>query len=135
MAHRVLVVEDDADLRAVIAATLRVGGFDPISAVRAEDAFSLLEDGHCDVAIFDVRLPGMSGLDALGVISAKWPAFPVIVATASPEVVEAQVLARGARAFLRKPFSADEVVEGVWKALGRGRMADDAPPGAPEAIQ
>ena len=117
MARRVLVVEDDNDMRAVIAATLRTAGYDPISAVAAEDALSLLEDGRCDAAVLDVRLPGMNGLDALGAISAKWPAFPVIVATASVKVRESQVLARGAQGFLRKPFSAAQLLAAVAGVL------------------
>lgn len=118
MAHRVLVVEDDADMRALIAATLRTGGYDPISAVSAEDGLALLENGRCHAAVLDVRLPRMNGLDALGVISARWPAFPVIVATASAEVREAQVRARGARGFLRKPFSSDQLLGAMAAALG-----------------
>jgi DNA-binding response OmpR family regulator len=110
MARRVLIVEDDPDLRAVVAAALRMGGYDPISAVTAEDGLSLLEDGRCDAAIVDVGLPRMDGLEALDAVSARWPSVPVIVATASPEIGEAQVLAQGASAFLRKPFSADQLL-------------------------
>ena len=118
MARRVLVVEDDADMRAVVAATLRTAGYDPISAVSAEDGLALLENGDCHAALLDFRLPGRSGLDALGAISAKWPAFPVIVATASSEIAEAHALARGARGFLRKPFSAAQLLAAIAEVLG-----------------
>jgi DNA-binding NtrC family response regulator len=133
MARKVLVVEDDGDLRSLIAATLRTAGFDPMSAVSAEDGMALLDGGSCDLAVLDLRLAGLTGLEALNVMSGKWPALPVIIMTAAEDVTEASVLSRGARAFLRKPFTTDQLVEGVRKALGHGGTAADAPPGAPEA--
>jgi DNA-binding NtrC family response regulator len=121
MAHTILVVEDDADMRSLIAATLQTSGYAPISAASAEDGLALLETGRCHAALLDLRFPGASGLDPLGAIAAKWPAFPVIVTTASVEVREAQVRACGARGFLRKPFSAGQLlatIAGVLEPAG-----------------
>lgn len=132
MARRVLVVEDDDDLRNLTAATLRGAGFSPISAISAEDGLALLETGRCDLAFLDVKLPGMNGLDALGAITARWPGFPVIVTTASERVGEAEVMARGARGFLRKPFSADRLLMVIAEALPMEAAPASAAPGTVE---
>ena len=125
MGGSVLLVEDDADQRKVLAYILRAAGYDPITAITAEDALALLEDGRCDLAVLDLQLPRMNGLAALGAMVAKWPTFPVIMTTASTDVREADARARGARGFLRKPFSAGEFLTAVRAALASDR---EAPP-------
>ncbi len=128
MAGRVLVVEDDDDLRGAVAATLRHAGLCLISAITAEDALALLEDERCDLVVLDVHLPGLSRLETLGVIVAKWPRLPVIVASAAGDMGEPEARARGARGFLRKPFSWDQLLERIANALAPARRS--APPAA-----
>ena len=121
MSRTVLVVEDDGHLRFLVSTVLRNAGFDPVSAVRAEDALSLLDGVPCDLAVMDVRLPGLSGMDVLDEMSRRWPELPVIIMTASATVTEAAALERGATTFLRKPFSAEQLLDGVRKALASGK--------------
>jgi two-component system response regulator GlrR len=104
---------------------LREAGLVPVPAWNAEDGLEILEDCACDLAVFDVQLPGMSGLAALGVIARKWPALPVVLVTASGDVREARARALGARGFLRKPFAAGEFIDAVGAAIA----LDGAPSG------
>ncbi len=128
MSHRVLLVENDDDLRRLLASLLRGEGLEPVVARNAEDALEILRgDGAervCDLAVFDVQLPGMSGLHALGVIAHEWPALPVVLVTASGDVRDDRALELGARAFLRRPFSAREFLS----AIGRALVSDDGVP-------
>ena len=117
MAGRVLLVEEDDDQRKVLAYILRAAGYDPISAITAEDGLALLDDGRCDLAVLDLQFPYINGLAVMGAMVAKRPACPVIVATTSTEVREAEVRARGARGFLRKPFSVDEFLDQIRRFL------------------
>jgi len=117
MAGRVLLVHEDDDQRKVLAYILRAGGYDPISAISAEDGLALLDDGRCDLAVLDLQFPRKNGLAALGAMVAKRPTFPVIVATTSMDVGETEARARGARGFLRKPFSAGEFLDAVRACL------------------
>jgi len=116
MPPRVLMVDDDCDLRTMCTSVLRTAGIEVLAGESAEAGLGILEREACELAILDVKLPGMSGL-ALGVIAAEWPTLPGLVATGSGEEREAEVRARGARGFLRRPFSKDELLAGVEEAL------------------
>ncbi len=124
MTSSVLIVEDDDDLRKVLAYILRAAGHDPLTAVTAEDALVLLGGTRCDLAILDLKLPRMDGLVALSNMAAEQPTFPIIAMTASVDVAEAEVRARGAAVFIRKPFSSTELLDAVSAAL----VPDGAPP-------
>ncbi len=71
---RVLVVDDDYDLRMLCASILRWAGIKVLAAATAEAGLDILDRKPCDLAILDIRLPGMSGLEALKAVAVKWPA-------------------------------------------------------------
>jgi two-component system response regulator GlrR len=127
MPQRVLLVENDDDQRRLLSTFLRAAGLVPVPAWNAEDGLEILEDCDCDLAVFDIQLPGMDGLKALGLIAEKRPSLPVVLVTACGDVREAEARRLGARGFLRKPFSASEFLECVGSALGTGSAA--LPPG------
>ena len=103
--------------RRLLASLLRRHGLEPLVARDAEDGLEILQDGECRLAVFDVHLPGMSGLHALGVVAREWPALPVVVMTAAGDVREARALSLGASGFVRKPFSAGAFLAAVRTAL------------------
>ncbi len=123
MSRRVLIVENNDDQRRLLALLLRDAGLVPVPAWNAEDGLDILEDCACDLAIFDIQLPGMDGLKALSIIAEKQPRLPVVLVTASGDTREAQARALGARGFLRKPFSASEFLDAVRAALALERSA------------
>ncbi len=125
-AHRVLLVEDDDDQRRLLASLLRREGLEPVVARNAEDGLDILDGRECRLAVFDVQLPGMSGLHALGIIARQHPALPVVLMTAAGDVREARALSLGAKAFLRKPFSAADFLAAVRAALGPTNMSSGA---------
>jgi CheY-like chemotaxis protein len=120
MRRRVLLVENDDDQRRLLALLLRGAGHVPVPAWSAEDGLDILEDDACDLAIFDIQLPGMDGLKALSVLSEKLPRLPVVLVTASGDMREAKALSLGAKGFLRKPFSANDFLDAVGAALASG---------------
>lgn len=120
MKRRVLLVENDDDHRRLLAMLLRGAGHVPVSAWSAEDGISILEEDACDLAVFDIQLPGMDGLKALSVLAEKLPGLPVVLVTASGDMREAEALSLGAKGFLRKPFSASEFLDTVGAALASG---------------
>ncbi len=123
MARRILLVEDDDDLRLLLSSLLREAGHEPVPAWNAEDGLEILQDCACDLVVFDVQLPGMSGLHALGIVARERPALPVVLVTASGDVRENRARELGARAFLRKPFSAGEFLSAVSEAFASDGVA------------
>ena len=108
----------------------------------AEDAIDRLQGQDCDLAILDIRLPGMSGLDALAQIKRLCPRLPVIVMTGQGTTGTAiEATKRGAFEYQLKPFDPAEMLATIDKALegarlmkGRLDLGPDAAAESPEAI-
>ena len=107
---RLLLVEDDTKLSRVLAGGLGEEGYVVDQAANAEDGEAFLLVGDYDVAIFDWRLPGRSGLDLVRAVRARGKQTPILMLTARDEV-ESRVkgLDSGADDYLTKPFALDEL--------------------------
>ncbi len=109
MALRVLLAEDDRDIRAVARLSLRRAGFDVVMVESGEEAIEAAANVLPDVVLLDWLLPGMDGLETLGALraSAATSAIPVIFLTARTHPSEtARAMAEGAIGCLGKPFNA-----------------------------
>jgi len=108
----VLVVDDDSEMRRVLADFLRGEGFRVDQAGDADEAMRRVGDTRYAGVILDNHLPGESGLDALPRLRALAPDIPVIlVTTIGDERLFEMAFARGAYDLLFKPFSLDDLVE------------------------
>ncbi len=110
---RVLVVDDEPDELALIARHLRRQGHDVVLAASAEEA--LADDDHLavDVAVVDLRLPGMGGWELVDVLAERRPGLPVVVTS----VLDADDYPP-VRAWLPKPFTGENVQAALAAALG-----------------
>lgn len=121
---RILVVEDDSPVRALIRAILRIGGHQVIEAASGEEAMRCLEDEHVDLILLDLMLPGMSGHEVLERIQALpgGSSQKVIVVSALDEgdgrAVREALL--GALDHLTKPFGSREIEAAVAAAMADG---------------
>ena len=124
---RVLVVEDEANIREMIALNLRLAGMDAVEAESAEVALSLLEQGPaCDAAILDVMLPGMNGFSLCETIRRTDQKIGIIILSAKgQEQDKIRGLSIGADDYMTKPFSVSELLARVG-ALCR-RVSRTAP--------
>lgn len=124
---RVLVVEDEANIREMIALNLRLAGMDAVEAESAEAALSLLEQGPaCDAAILDVMLPGMNGFSLCETIRRTDQKIGIIILSAKgQEQDKIRGLSIGADDYMTKPFSVSELLARVG-ALCR-RVSRTAP--------
>src|SRR5262245_46918642 len=126
-APRILVAEDDAEMRNLLAATLRRHGYEVVEARNGEQLLDLIgsellhphTNAPVDLVISDVRMPGWSGLDVLaGLRSADW-ATPFIVITAFGDFdTHAEARRLGALAVFDKPFDLDDLCTVVLYAAG-----------------
>ena len=123
---RVLVVEDEASIREMIALNLRMQHFDVLEAESAEAALVLIEKNPpCDAAILDVMLPGMSGFSLCETIRRTDDTLGIIILSAkSQEADKIRGLSIGADDYMTKPFSVSELlarVEALCRRVARGR--------------
>jgi len=118
----VLVVDDDAAIRAVVTTALRRAGHRVTSAASLAELDMRLAEGLPDVLISDVVLPDGNGLDRLVTLLAQHPGLPVIVLSAQNTLTTAvRANEVGAFDYLPKPFDLDDLARAVGGALGRGR--------------
>ena len=125
---KVLVVEDEASIREMIALNLRLAGMEAVEADSAEAALPLLEQRPgCDAAILDVMLPGMNGFSLCETIRRTDQKIGIIILSAKgQEQDKIRGLSIGADDYMTKPFSVSELLARV-EALCR-RVRDLALP-------
>ncbi len=127
-AGKILVVDDEKNLRMSVIEYLSLDGFDCTGCPDGESALDILSSQPFDAVILDLRLPGMSGLDVLAAIQDDGPWLPVIVVSAHGEIQDAVTAMKlGAEDYLVKPFDPAELVLRLKKAVtGKTlqRMAD-----------
>jgi DNA-binding NtrC family response regulator len=126
MADTILIVDDEKNIRRTLRMVLEGEGFEVLEAASAEDAFPILDEATPDLLVLDVRLPGMSGVDALEKIRKdRAPdVLPIVVISGHASLSEAvQAVQRGANDFLEKPLDRDRMLVSFKNALAMRRMA------------
>ena len=135
MSNKILIVEDDNELREALCDTLELAGFDFLAAEDAERALVLLQEHQVDMVVSDVNMPGMDGHELLEKIRAGYPALPVMLITAFGQVNKAvEAIKAGAVDYLMKPFDSDALISAVRRfAIGETTSQEVEQPIAEEA--
>ena len=119
---KIVIAEDEPDIRELIAFTLRFAGYEVITGSNGEEGYELTKKEQPDLAIFDVRMPRMTGYDACKKIKAdpEIAHIPVVFLSAKGQENEIeQGLAAGAEEYLLKPFAPDQLTEHVRAILAK----------------
>ena len=133
--RRLLVVDDDAGQRQLLAGYLAPLGHEVLTAGSGAEAVAVLDRGPVDLLISDVRMPGISGLALLRLARARLPQLPVILVSAYADVRDAvNAMRDGALNYLAKPIDLDELRALASAALGEAPAAGAADPGPPVAV-
>ncbi len=118
--RRVLVVDDEENIRLVLRTLLRKHGYEVEVADNGETALGLVESFGPDVILTDVRMPKMGGMDLLATLRAKQSSATVIVMSAYGNVdLALEAMKAGAYDYVGKPFKPDEIVLALRKAEER----------------
>jgi two-component system, NtrC family, response regulator AtoC len=121
-----LLVDDEAALRSVIAERLTDQGFDVTQAESGERALALLDDFAYDIVVTDLRLPGVDGQRVIAAALERYPGIIAIVVTGYGTVKDAvEALKRGAADFVTKPFQFDELAHVLQSALEQKRLRSE----------
>lgn len=116
--QRILVVDDEKNIRLTLGQTLEVVGYQVETAVNGEDALKQLAVGVFDLILLDLRMPGMDGIEVLKQIVEQRPETRVIVVTAHGTVDTAvEAMKIGAVDFIQKPFAPQEIRSLVAQVL------------------
>jgi len=102
---RILIVEDDEEMRALLRDVIEEEGHETDSVNNGSEAFRKLVKQSFDLIITDIRMPGLTGLDILPGMRKLHPEVPIVVITAfGSEEIQRKALERGANAYLEKPI-------------------------------
>ena len=120
---RILIVDDSSVMRKIVERCLRQAGLDPIVVFEAGsgiEGLKVLRDQTVDLILSDINMPSMDGLEFLNQIKSQnlAPGVPVVmITTESSEAHVKQAISAGARGYIRKPFTAEQVKERVLPLL------------------
>lgn len=128
-AIKILVVEDDKNLREALADTLQLAKYQVITAKSAEDALQMLmQVEDLRMIISDVNMGAMSGHDLLHEVKANYPHIPTILMTAYASISQSvDAIKNGAADYLVKPFAPKILVETIARHLGVAQIQGDEP--------
>ncbi len=121
--RRVLIVDDEQNLRHMLQTLLKREGYEPVGVSSVEGALMELEDRPYDIVITDLRMPGQSGMDLVDEIRRRNMDTTGVVMTAyGSRDIAIEAMKRGAYDYISKPFEADELVLLLHKAEERERL-------------
>ena len=119
---KILIAEDERDIRDLITFTLGFAGFEVVAASNGEEAVNLARREVPDLILMDVRMPRMTGYEACAVIKtdARLKDIPVIFLSAKGQDSEIQTgLQAGAADYLLKPFAPDQLTARIQAVLAQ----------------
>jgi DNA-binding NtrC family response regulator len=121
--ERILVVDDEEQMRDLLVKVLERKGYQVSVCGNGVDALAFLEREPADLVVTDVRMPGLSGMEALRAIKELNPDIVVIIMTAFGSIDQAvQAVKDGAYDYINKPFKIDEMLLTIEKALEERRL-------------
>jgi DNA-binding response OmpR family regulator len=117
---KILIAEDERDIRDLITFTLRFAGYEVVAASNGEEGYNLAKQTMPDLILMDVRMPKMTGYEACKALKADkgTESIPVVFLSAKGQESEVQAgLDVGAIEYILKPFSPDQLTERVKQIL------------------
>ena len=117
---RILVIEDEPRILDFVSRGLEAEGFSVLGARDGQEGLRLAEALGCDLVILDLLLPRLDGLSVLRALEAKQPSLPVVIVSARADLTtKLNGFGLGARDYLTKPFSFDELLARIRVHLRR----------------
>jgi DNA-binding response OmpR family regulator len=124
---RVLVVDDEANIRRIVASYLRAEGFEVAEAADGRAALAAFERAEPDLVILDVMMPGLDGIEVLRELRRRSDVYVIMLTARAEETDRVVGLSVGADDYVSKPFGAKELVARVKAVLRRRREGPGLP--------
>ena len=123
---RIMVVDDEEAMRESLAAWLVKDGFEVATASGGEQALALLRDSEFNLALVDIKMPGMDGMELLSRFRAEYPEVYVIIITAYGSIDTAvEAMKQGATDYLVKPFDPEQLMVLIDKTVRHKALVDE----------
>jgi DNA-binding NtrC family response regulator len=120
MSGKILVIDDEDIVRRSCSRTLSPLGYEVTLTESSLDGLRMIDDEEFDLVLTDIKMPDMDGIEVLKQVREKFPGMKVIIMTGYQTVENAvKSVQLGAFDYIEKPFSPDELISSVSKALGK----------------
>ena len=125
---RVLVIDDEADVRKSVTMALTKSGYEVIEAEDGQQAIGMINSGDnplaVDVIICDIRMPNVNGIEAVSYFRAQYPSRPVLVLTGFPDIqLATSLMKQGVVDYLVKPIEREKLAAAVESAMAHRSKA------------
>ncbi|HSA61669.1 MAG TPA: response regulator [Nitrospiraceae bacterium] len=125
---RVLIMDDEADIRKVVRMTLQKAGYDVLEAEDGQKGIETINAGEnrllLDVIICDIRMPKVNGIEAIAYFRQNYPRVPLIVLTGFPDTdMATSLLRQGVVDYLVKPVEGEKLKASVARAMEQRELA------------
>jgi len=132
MQHKILVVDDEEEVRNTIKLQLKGTGLEVVEAEDGKKGIEVLDAENAitvDAILCDVRMPNINGVEAVAYFRREYPSIPVIVLTGYPDVkLAVEFMKEGVVEYLVKPVEKEKLVEVVMKAISQRGYVGGAEP-------
>ena len=119
---RILVVDDEVAVRLVLQRILEGLGYHVVTAANGQEALDKMSQLNIRIALLDIMMPGISGMEVLQQITTNWPETCVLMVTAVADAQTAiEAMKLGAYDYITKPFMRDDVARKVQEAISKWR--------------
>lgn len=125
----ILLVEDNAITRDVLADILREEGYAVMEAADGKEALVALEARDFDLIVSDVLMPNLNGFELLSRVRLRWPDLPIILTSASMSQDQARALLDGSTEFIEKPIDLSALCATVQRLLPAAATMEVDEPG------
>ncbi len=127
--ERVLVVDDEADLRKNIRLILTKAGYDVVEAEDGEQAIAAIRSGDNPLAvsavICDLVMPKVNGMEAIAYFRSQFPGVPILVLTGHPNIDNmTELYQQGVVDYLAKPIAPEKLLAAVERAMPKHKLFD-----------
>ena len=126
---KILIIDDEPDVREVLKLYLESGGFHVIEAENGEVAINTLRSGdnmvNVGAILCDIRMPKVNGLECIDFFCKEAPGIPVVVVTGFTDTeLATSLLGKGCKGYLVKPVPKDKLVQTVKKVISEKKGVD-----------
>jgi len=123
---RILVVEDDTNIRKLMCAVLKQNGFEPLQASDGIAALETMDKEHIDLVVLDLMMPHMDGYELTRQLRSTWQALPILMVTAKQSPADKrQGFLAGTDDYMTKPVDEQEMVLRIKALLRRAQIVSD----------
>jgi DNA-binding response OmpR family regulator len=123
---KILVVEDDTNIRKLICAVLKQNGFVPLQANDGVQALEVMDKEHIDLVVLDLMMPKLDGYQLTRELRATWATLPILMVTAKQEPNDKkQGFLAGTDDYMTKPFDEEELILRIKALLRRSQIASE----------